>query len=125
MGLYHCIHPAFMKDQLAQSLERLQLGYVDVLLLHNPEYYLTKHVDLSDKHDAQWHREEMKRRIKAVFVELEREVHRSGRIKSYGISSNSFSLPRSHHHFLAFRALIGMAEEAAVIATGNKTQVHS
>lgn len=36
-----CIHPAFIQDQLARSLERLNLATVDIYLLHNPEYYLS------------------------------------------------------------------------------------
>ena len=40
-GVWHCIHPEFLRDQLARSRERLQVETLDVCLLHNPEYYLT------------------------------------------------------------------------------------
>jgi len=36
----HCIHPAFIEDQLTRSLTRLNLETLDGYLLHNPEYYL-------------------------------------------------------------------------------------
>src|SRR5205809_628382 len=39
-GLWHSIHPEFLKDQISLSLERLQLETIDVYLLHNPEYFL-------------------------------------------------------------------------------------
>ena len=34
--LWHCIHPEFLKVQINNSLERLQLNNIDVYLLHNP-----------------------------------------------------------------------------------------
>ena len=39
-NLWHCIAPQFVCDQLDESLQRLGLAKLDVLLLHNPEYAL-------------------------------------------------------------------------------------
>src|SRR5262245_28260993 len=39
-GCWHCIHPEFLHDQLARSLSRLRRDRLEVLLLHNPEYFL-------------------------------------------------------------------------------------
>src|SRR5689334_13670307 len=39
-GLWHSIHPDFLETQVQLSLERTQLDFADVYLLHNPEYYL-------------------------------------------------------------------------------------
>jgi len=39
-GLWHCLHPEFLADQLQRSLDRLELERLDVCLLHNPEYFL-------------------------------------------------------------------------------------
>jgi hypothetical protein len=38
-GIWHCVHPTWIEDQLTRSLERLGLETLDVCLLHNPEYY--------------------------------------------------------------------------------------
>jgi aryl-alcohol dehydrogenase-like predicted oxidoreductase len=83
-NLKHSIHPNFIADQLERSLQRLGVNSIDVYLLHNPEYYLK-----SDKAT----KEEYYRRLKQAFLFLEEKV-KEGKIKSYGISSNTFVLPR-------------------------------
>ncbi len=86
-GLEHCIHPEFLQDQLTRSLERLQLETLDVFLLHNPEYYLGWAVKKGvSSGDAQ---AEYYRRIENAFRHLETEAA-DGRIRWYGISSNTF-----------------------------------
>lgn len=86
-GVEHCIHPDFLADQLTRSLERLNLETLDVLLLHNPEYYLAhaaqQGVPLDEARDAYY------RRIALAFEHLEQEAA-DGRIQCYGISSNTF-----------------------------------
>jgi len=86
-GLAHCIHPEFIEDQLTRSLARLKLKTLDGYLLHNPEYYLgwARKSGLPLK-SAQ---SEYYRRIRAAFEQLEKEVDK-GRIRFYGISSNTF-----------------------------------
>jgi uncharacterized protein YyaL (SSP411 family)/aryl-alcohol dehydrogenase-like predicted oxidoreductase len=86
-GVWHCIHPEFLEDQLARSLERLGLETLDVCLLHNPEYYL------SDAHERshgtlQKRREEFYRRLAEAFAFLEGAAA-AGRIRWYGVSSNT------------------------------------
>ena len=85
--LEHCIHPEFIEDQLNRSLERLGLETLDGYLLHNPEYYLgwadRQGMDLNEA------RSEYYRRIRMAFHYFETEVSR-GRIRYYGISSNTF-----------------------------------
>jgi aryl-alcohol dehydrogenase-like predicted oxidoreductase len=90
-GLEHCIHPEFLADQLSRSLERLKLATLDCYLLHNPEYYLgwAKRTGRSLT-EARW---EYYDRIRSAFEHLEKEVE-GGRIRCYGISSNTF--PASH-----------------------------
>src|ERR1051325_6311881 len=39
-GLWHCIHPDFLNDEITKSLERMKIDTIDVYLLHNPEYFL-------------------------------------------------------------------------------------
>lgn len=128
-GLEHCIHPDFIADQLTRSLERLQLDTLDVYLLHNPEYYLSwAHKNGVDLATA---RAEYLRRIVLAFVHLEHEVS-NGRIRYYGISSNTFPHPkddpeftdltqiwemvqqmRSDHHFRVIQLPMNLLEPAA------------
>ncbi|MCE7935977.1 MAG: aldo/keto reductase [Chlorobi bacterium CHB2] len=111
-GLWHCIAPEFLHDQLTRSLQRLNLPAVDVLLLHNPEYYLgwaAKHgVPLPDA------RREYYRRIQDAFAYLETEVEQ-GRIGWYGISSNSFpSLPDADD-FTSLQEVINVANRVSLV----------
>lgn len=76
---WHCIDPQFIADQLTESLQRLNMSTVDVLLLHNPEHMWTES-DTSESFYA---------KISRAFEHLEREVE-AGRIQRYGISSNTF-----------------------------------
>jgi hypothetical protein len=94
---WHCISPAFLKDQITFSLDRLARPRVDVFLLHNPEYFL------SDQHNKRVNSEEAQdefhARLTRAFAHLETEVA-AGRIGSYGISSNTFIVPRDRHDFV-------------------------
>jgi aryl-alcohol dehydrogenase-like predicted oxidoreductase len=128
--LEHCIHPEFIADQLEGSLKRLQLETLDVLLLHNPEYYLgwaaRQEIDLETARDTFYSR------IEGTFRYLEQEVAR-GRIQAYGISANTFvagadesefvSLERmgqiaraldSDHHFRVIQFPMNLYESGAV-----------
>lgn len=95
-GLWHCIHPEFLDDQITRSLERLRTDHIDVLLLHNPEYFLgwaqKKGCRPGEAHA------EFYRRIEQAFRYLEKEVER-GRIRAYGISSNTFPRPSADPEF--------------------------
>jgi len=86
-GLWHSIHPDFLKDQITRSLERLNLETIDVYLLHNPEYYIQAAIRERIPEDEV--RDTYESRIQKAFAYLETEVS-IGRIKWYGISSNTF-----------------------------------
>lgn len=139
--LDHCIHPEFLADQLTRSLERLQLETLDIYLLHNPEYYLSwarrAKIELKEA------RAEYYRRIKMAFEHLESEVEH-GRIRSYGVSSNTFPLAetaftfssvhemlriakalRPNHHFTAIQLPMNLYETGAVTETNNKSGCHT
>ncbi|MEX5214405.1 MAG: DUF255 domain-containing protein [Nitrospiraceae bacterium] len=84
--IWHCLHPEFLADQLTSSLDRLDLSTVDVCLLHNPEYFL-----LDAQHQGralEETRREFDRRLGQAFRYLEDQV-RDGRIRHYGVSSNT------------------------------------
>lgn len=106
-GLWHCIHPEFLDDQITRSLERLRTDYIDVLLLHNPEYFLgwaQKKTCRPGEAHAEFYR-----RVEQAFRHLEKEVQR-GRIRSYGISSNTFPRPSSDPEFCSLETVWQIAE---------------
>ena len=116
---FHSISPSFIENQLTQSLQNLELKTLKCYLLHNPEYYLLDAIRRDIASDDRL--DEMFRRIYEAFVALEREVQK-GRIKSYGISSNSFSKPHHNIEFLPYEDLIVLADRASE-AVGN--EIHS
>ena len=113
---YHCISEEFLKEQLSESLDRLERKKLDCYLIHNPEYYLLdaikQGINIDDRLD------EMYKRIELAFIALEKEV-KNNRINSYGISSNSFSVDINDEDFLPYEDLITLAQNACERA-GNK-----
>lgn len=106
-GLEHCIHPVFLADQIGRSLDRLGLETLDVYLLHNPEYFLGwAHRQAMDHERAT---QAYYRRIDMAFRHLEGEVQR-GRIRSYGISSNTFPAAADDPEFTALERVWELAE---------------
>jgi aryl-alcohol dehydrogenase-like predicted oxidoreductase len=108
---FHSISPMFLEDQIEKSLERLNSSYIDCYLLHNPEYYLLANIkrDTTDE-DLDKHHAIMQERIKKAFAFLETMVEK-GKIKSYGISSNSFAKKQNDYHFLEYKYLLDYAKE--------------
>lgn len=100
-SLKHSIHPDFLKNQLDNSLKRLQLNSVDIFLLHNPEYYFKTEGATQ---------EEYYHRIEKAFRYLEDEVA-NGRIKSYGISSNNFILPITNKEVTDLTRVLAIAKK--------------
>ena len=106
-GLEHCIHPEFLRDQLNRSLERLNLETLDFYLLHNPEYYLEW--AQKKRQPLEPARAEYYRRIKVAFAYLEEEVTQ-GRIRYYGISSNTFPAAADQPDFTCLEKIWQIAE---------------
>ena len=135
-GLWHCIHPEWLSDQLGRSLERLALETLDVLLLHNPEYFLADAAKRGQGPLASV-RGEFYRRLEQAFRHLETEVER-GRIAYYGVSSNTaIGAPGARdttelarmwaaaeaaapgkHHFRVVQVPLNLLESSAVFAPG-------
>jgi len=105
---WHCLHPDFLSDQLFRSLARLQLDHLDVLLLHNPEYFLSDALHRKNG-DIEAIRQEYDRRLREAFVFLEKQVA-AGRIAYYGVSSNTFPHAASHPEFTSLERLWEIAE---------------
>src|SRR6478736_1103845 len=110
-GLWHCIHPEWLADQLTRSLERLGVETVDVLLLHNPEYFLA---DAAKRGQGPLGtvRDEFYRRLEQAFRHLETEVER-GRIAYYGVSSNTATGAPAARDTSEFARMWAAAEAAA------------
>jgi aryl-alcohol dehydrogenase-like predicted oxidoreductase len=115
-GLWHCIHPEFLEDQINRQLHRLdqnENGYIDIYLLHNTEYYLRNaRKNAFEKEESQ---KIYYQRIKSAFEFLEAQV-KEGKIKYYGISSNTFPLSDSLFDFTSLEKVYEIAQE---ISTDN------
>lgn len=114
---FHSISQSFIADQLTHSLARLEMKTLDCYLIHNPEYYLLDAINRGVQKDDRL--DEMYKRMFDAFMALELEIQ-NGRIKSYGISSNSFSKPRNSEEFLPYEDLLTLAEDACA-EVGNDT----
>ncbi|MHB1046865.1 MAG: aldo/keto reductase [Thermoanaerobaculia bacterium] len=103
---WHCISPAFLRDQLSASLGRLAMPRVDLLLLHNPEYFLVdaehRNLPLAEARDAFYDR------MGRAFEQLEKEVA-AGRIGAYGVSSNTFVVPHEKADAVDLLRLLDLA----------------
>ena len=136
-GIWHCIHPEYLADQLTLSLDRLGLATLDVCLLHNPEYFLSEaaHHNGGDLAVA---REAFYRRIEQAFTFFESQVT-AGRIRYYGVSSNTVTADPSdaeatslsrmcdaartaaasqgmeHHHFAVLQCPMNLYETGALV----------
>jgi hypothetical protein len=111
-GCWHCIHPEFLQDQLARSLERLQLETLDVCLLHNPEYFFSDAMRRRPG-DLEELRGEFYRRLAQAFVFFEAQVS-AGRIAWYGVSSNTAVRPPDDPEATSLSRML----DAAVAAGG-------
>ena len=145
-GIWHCIHPEYLADQLTLSLDRLGLATLDVCLLHNPEYFLSEAAH-HDGRDLVTTRETFYRRIEQAFMFFESQVA-AGRIRYYGVSSNTVtadpsnaeatSLSRmcnaaraaaasqgiTHHHFAALQCPMNLYEAGALMMPNTGVDQH-
>lgn len=107
-GLSHCIHPEFLEEMLMLSQQRLLRERIDVLLLHNPEYYLqVAHQQGLEIAEA---RAEFYDRIRAAFAWLE-DQRQHGVIGSYGVSSNTFGHAVDAPDFVSLEQLLEIATQ--------------
>jgi aryl-alcohol dehydrogenase-like predicted oxidoreductase len=126
VGGSHCMTPAYLQNQLDQSLRNMGLECVDVYYIHNPESQL-QYVS----------EQEFYHRLKLAFERLE-ENRRQGKLAHYGVATwNGFRMPPNsggHHslarmvelarevggeghgfHFIQLPFNIGMPEGASVV----------
>ncbi|GJL53607.1 MAG: hypothetical protein NPIRA02_07390 [Nitrospirales bacterium] len=149
-GIWHCLHPEFLDEQLTLSLDRLGLATLDVCLLHNPEYFLSDaknrklSVEASALHDV---RTTFYQRLQQAFVYFEKQVA-AGRLQYYGVSSNTCTaspddpeatslshmlddaqaaakeLGQTNHHFRVLQLPMNLFESGALL-TPNTGAAHA
>ena len=91
VGGSHCMTPAYLENQLDQSLKNLGIERVDVYYIHNPESQL-EHVSES----------EFYHRLQSAFAQLEQN-RSQGKLSYYGVATwNGFraSASSGQHHSL-------------------------
>jgi aryl-alcohol dehydrogenase-like predicted oxidoreductase len=98
VGGSHCMTPAYLQNQLDQSLRNLKLECVDVYYIHNPESQL-QYVS----------EDEFYNRLFLAFEQLEKN-RKQGKLAHYGVATwNGFRVaPDSGGH----HSLVGMFEAA-------------
>ena len=110
-GVWHCIHPDFLADQFAFSLDRLGLSTLDVCLLHNPEYFFSDASRRGEK-DLVNLRTTFYNRIEQAFAYFESQVL-AGRLQYYGVSSNTVTSQADDAEATSLGRMVEAAEKAA------------
>jgi aryl-alcohol dehydrogenase-like predicted oxidoreductase len=101
VGGSHCMTPAYLQDQLAQSLRNMNLDCVDVYYIHNPESQLS-HVS----------EEQFYVRLRAAFETLEKN-RAQGRLKFYGVATwNGFRVDSARPGYHSLSRMVETAQDA-------------
>ncbi|HKY29283.1 MAG TPA: aldo/keto reductase [Pyrinomonadaceae bacterium] len=96
----HCMTPAFLENQLQQSLRNMDLNSIDVYYIHNPESQLG-FVPPNEFYS----------RIQSAFAFLE-QVRTEGTIKAYGLATwNAFRVPPDSPQYHSLSRLVESAKE--------------
>ena len=96
----HCMTPAYLQNQLDQSLQNLGLECIDAYYIHNPESQLGA---VSD--------EEFYQRLRQAFVMLESNI-KAGKIKMYGVATwNGFRQPIESAGKHSLPRMVALAQE--------------
>ena len=114
-GLWHCLHPDFLAEQLTRSLDRLGLATLDVCLLHNPEYFLSDAKNQNPgiaSDELNERRTEFYQRLHQAFAYCEGQVQ-AGRLQYYGVSSNTCTASPDDPEATSLSLMLEAAEAAA------------
>ena len=102
VGGSHCMTPAYLQNQLDQSLRNMNIDCVDVYYVHNPESQLGAVTE-----------QEFSTRLRAAFEALEQNIVR-GKIKAYGVATwNGFRVPPSSSGYHSLSRMVELAREVA------------
>ncbi len=110
-GIWHCLHPDFLADQLTLSLDRLGLDTLDVCLLHNPEYFFSDAKQRGET-DLESLRDRFYRRLEAAFRYFETQIA-AGRLRWYGVSSNTCTAEPDDPEATSLTRILEAAKAAA------------
>ena len=98
----HAITPAFLADQLDQSLTNLGVSTIDIYYLHNPEVQL-----------AVRDRDAFRSQLRSAFEFLEGAVV-EGKIMFYGTATwNAFRVATGAKDYMSLEEVVGIAREVA------------
>lgn len=101
-GGSHCMTPAYLENQLTQSLGNMDVECVDVYYVHNPESQL-----------GVVEPEEFESRLRAAFEFLER-ARGTNKLKMYGVATwNGFRVPRNSSQYHSLTRMVELAQELA------------
>ena len=102
VGGSHCMTPAYLQNQLDQSLKNMNIDCVDVFYVHNPESQL-----------AFVSEETFYSKLRKAFELLEENIA-AGKIRNYGIATwNGFRVPRTSREHHSLSRLVELAIEVA------------
>jgi aryl-alcohol dehydrogenase-like predicted oxidoreductase len=102
VGGSHCMTPAYLQNQLQQSLRNMNLDCVDVYYIHNPESQLGFVTE-----------DEFYSRLRAAFESLEKS-RAQGQLKSYGVATwNGFRVPNGSAGYHSLSRMVTIAREVA------------
>jgi len=102
VGGSHCMAPAYLQNQLDQSLRNMNLDCVDVYYVHNPES------QLGSVSEAAFYA-----RLRAAFESLEKN-RAQGKLKSYGVATwNGFRLDAESNGYHSLAKMVAIANELA------------
>lgn len=97
----HCMTPAYLQNQIDQSLANMNLACIDVYYIHNPE----TQAQLVPP-------DEFAKRLRAAFELLEQNIA-EGKIKRYGVASwNGFRVQPTARGYHSLPQMVGLAREA-------------
>ena len=102
VGGSHCMTPAYLQNQLDQSLENLGLETIDVYYIHNPESQL-----------GYVSQTEFYHRLRAAFELLEHN-RESGKLRMYGVATwNGFRVDSSASDYHSLGQMVEVAQQLA------------
>jgi aryl-alcohol dehydrogenase-like predicted oxidoreductase len=100
VGHSHCMTPAYLQNQLDQSLKNLDVSTVDVYYIHNPESQLA-HVS-----EAEFYH-----RLQSAFERLEQNRN-DGKLRYYGVATwNGFRVAPNSPEYHSLERMVELARQ--------------